>query len=133
MPFIVLTSAVFNIVLNFILIPIWGMMGAAIVTLLSYMLMSILTYFNAQKLYPINYELNKIILAFITAIGLYYVTHIFDDFSVVLRIVTKAVTISLYPLILYFIGFYEEIEIISLKRFFMKRLNFLTKSEKDEK
>ncbi|MCB0731069.1 MAG: oligosaccharide flippase family protein [Ignavibacteriae bacterium] len=133
LPFIVLTSAVFNIVLNFILIPIWGMMGAAIVTLLSYMLMSILTYFNAQKLYPINYELNKIILAFITAIGLYYVTHIFDDFSVVLRIVTKAVTISLYPLILYFIGFYEEIEIISLKRFFMKRLNFLTKSEKDEK
>jgi len=120
LPFIVLTSALFNIVFNFILIPIWGMMGAAIVTLFSYILMSTLTYIYAQKLYYINYELNKIILSFITALGLYYFTYLFDDLSFLLRIVYKGITISLYPIILFLLGFYEEIEINRFREFLVK-------------
>lgn len=46
---LVALSAVINIVLNFILIPIYGIEGAAIATLLSYFSLSFFTFFVAQK------------------------------------------------------------------------------------
>lgn len=43
------SSALLNIVLNFILIPFIGIIGAAIATLFSYILMSIFSYFISRK------------------------------------------------------------------------------------
>lgn len=52
-----------NIVLNFILIPQYSMIGAAIATMLSYMIMFIVLYYFSQKIYKINYEWGSIFKA----------------------------------------------------------------------
>lgn len=59
-------TAVINLALNFLLIPRMGMHGAAISTLLSFMISSVLGYFWGRKVFPIPFparEIAKIIIA----------------------------------------------------------------------
>lgn len=57
----VTAGAVFNIILNYLLIPKMRSEGATIASLLGYLLMFIFTYYYAQKVYPCKYEMKKII------------------------------------------------------------------------
>ena len=74
-PFVTGAGALANVLVNILLIPVLGLMGAAIATLTSYMIMAAGLYYFSQKYYPVKYEFVKIfkILAaiFITG-GLYY-------------------------------------------------------------
>lgn len=56
LPFITGLGAVVNIVVNVLLIPRYGMLGAAIATLLAYVVMAIAIYRVAQKAYFVAYE-----------------------------------------------------------------------------
>lgn len=49
LPVITGAGALLNVGVNILLIPVWGMMGAAIATLAAYMLMAGMIYFFAQK------------------------------------------------------------------------------------
>ncbi len=73
-PLITGIAAVVNIVINFILIPVMGIMGAALATLASYFVMSIGLYLVTQKFYKIEYEKKKISLIFsiLTITGIIY-------------------------------------------------------------
>lgn len=51
----VFIAAVFNIVLNLILIPRFGMWGAAAATVVSYLLLALLTAAYARRDYPVDY------------------------------------------------------------------------------
>ncbi len=56
--YLIISSAagcVSNIALNFILIPRYSIIGAAISTMLSYMIMFIVLYYFSQKIYKIHY------------------------------------------------------------------------------
>ena len=48
-------------VLNIILIPPWGQVGAGVATAVAYILLAILYYRGAQRVYPTQYEPAKII------------------------------------------------------------------------
>lgn len=66
LPLITGIGAVSNIVMNFILIPEYSYMGAAVSTLVSYFLMMTGIYFVSNKFYRIDYEYKKIGLIFIS-------------------------------------------------------------------
>ena len=74
--FIALGGALINILSNFILIPIYGMIGAALSTLASYLFMAAALLIVTQKFYKIKYEffrVGKIFLGiFIIAIVYYW-------------------------------------------------------------
>ncbi len=53
-------GAFVTIVLNVVLIPLMGYMGAAWATLVCYFLMMVLSYLTGQKHYPIPYDLRRI-------------------------------------------------------------------------
>jgi len=61
LPFITGAGALINVVVNLLLIPVWGIMGAALATLASYLLMSSMIFFFAQKYYHVNYEYRKVV------------------------------------------------------------------------
>ncbi len=65
LPLITGLSAATNIIANFILIPLYSYTGAAIATLLSYIVMMLGIYYFSQKYYPIKYEYKKIALTFL--------------------------------------------------------------------
>jgi len=64
-PIVTISGAVVNVVVNFSLIPILGIMGAAWATLASYVLMAIGLFIVSQKFYKIDYEYGKIFKIFI--------------------------------------------------------------------
>ncbi len=61
-PLFRMTGALMNIILNIILIPIYGIQGAAIATALSYGFMFIFLFYKNQKWMPIKLAWNDIII-----------------------------------------------------------------------
>ncbi|MCX6162961.1 MAG: oligosaccharide flippase family protein [Ignavibacteriae bacterium] len=72
LPYITGGAAVINVAANFLLIPQMNMMGSAIATLLSYIVMAGGIYYWAQKYYYIKYEFGKIGMLFIL-IAVFYI------------------------------------------------------------
>jgi O-antigen/teichoic acid export membrane protein len=109
--------ALLNIGLNILLIRQFGYIGAAVATLISHIVFSILTYRLAQKTYPVPYELNKVYLVIIVSLVLMAVSFLTNDFSLLWRLIVKSGLIMLFPVILYFFKFYEAIELERIQQF----------------
>ncbi len=78
LPFITGLGAFINIAGNFILIPLIGIMGAALVTLLSYFSMLLYIYKVSQKYYPVEFDLKKLYLLNlinVLALTLFYLSY----------------------------------------------------------
>ncbi len=60
LPGITMAGAVVNVGTNFLLIPFWGMMGAAFATVLAYAVMAGILYLVVQRIYPISYEWGRV-------------------------------------------------------------------------
>ncbi|PKL83337.1 MAG: hypothetical protein CVV24_05565 [Ignavibacteriae bacterium HGW-Ignavibacteriae-3] len=73
-PYVTGAGAIANVVVNILLIPVLGIMGAALATLASYIIMAAGLYYFSQKHYPIKYEYGKIfkILGVIIITGIIY-------------------------------------------------------------
>jgi O-antigen/teichoic acid export membrane protein len=104
-------AAALNIGLNVVLIPPYGMIGAAIATLAAYALMFLLMTWNAQRLYPVPYQWRRVVTLVAVAAAL---TVIGKTAHVPLPV---AVALSLvYPLVLLPLGFYLPAERMRLRR-----------------
>lgn len=101
LPLITGTAAFVNITSNFILIPEYSYMGAAVATLLSYFVMMAGIYYFAQKYYYIKYEFSKIGFAFVYIIGLSAIA-IYLHYSGNLNFIFKIILISAYLLLIHF-------------------------------
>lgn len=73
-----LSGAVIAIVSNIILIPIWGINGAAWSVFFAYLFPTILSYFFGRKYFPIPYQVMKIIFYPVAAFIIYSLSLYFD-------------------------------------------------------
>lgn len=113
-------GAIINIILNFILIPIIGIMGAALATLGSYMIMAAGLYRVSQKFYRIKYEWNKIALIFLSLIivsVLYYISYNYFEVLFLYKVV----------LLLFFLIMIFLFKIISKSEFLNVIMSFTNK------
>jgi O-antigen/teichoic acid export membrane protein len=67
-------GAVITILLNFLLIPVMGYIGAAWATLICYASMMVMSYVIGQKYYPINYDLKRALKYFLITLAIYSVS-----------------------------------------------------------
>ena len=116
-------GAVLNIILNIIFIPIFQIYGVIISSIISVIVVSIIYYFFSQKYYPINYSFNKIIKLFLVGIVLFLISLLTNNINIILAIFIKTVLLALFPIVLYFLKFYEEIELLRVKQAFHKWKN----------
>jgi len=119
----VIVTAVFNLILNIVLIPLWGNQGAALSKMLAMLLFFALTLYYAQKVYPIPYELNRIAIMLIIAAGLYGISVLFNPLALIPRFVAKSTLILSYPIILYLFRFYHPAELNVLRSGWQKWRN----------
>ena len=92
LPLITGLGAVLNIASAFLLIPVWGITGGAVSTLISYIAMAVYMYIVSQKFYPVKYETGKlalILLIDITALGVFFYT--FGGLDTIYRIIFAVV------------------------------------------
>jgi len=117
---IIIFSALINILLNWLFIPSLNEIGAAIASLISQIISFLLVLGYAQKYYFIPYELKNISSILLTGILLLFIMYKLSDLDIILGIAIKLLLISLFPLLLYFLNFYEKIELKTLKSFVLK-------------
>lgn len=104
-------AAVVNIVMNVILIPPYGMIGAAISTLVAYLVLFLGMVLNANRVYPVQYQWRRVLTLAGVAIGLTVLGSALD--------VPLAVAILLalsYPFVLLPLGFYLPAELRRVRR-----------------
>jgi len=100
-PIVTFAGAIVNVIVNILLIPIFGIMGAAFATFAAYFVMAVSLYFFSQKFYPINYEFKKvgIILTLVfTSCAAYY--YIYFNFGI--NILFKIIMLIIFFSTLYF-------------------------------
>jgi hypothetical protein len=96
------------------------MYGAATANFLSYLICVIMIYILSPKYYFIKWEMHKLVMMLLLAIALTVPFFVFDISNNILEIVLKTIAIAAFPFILYLFGFYEQIELTSIKGFFLK-------------
>jgi O-antigen/teichoic acid export membrane protein len=112
---IVLIAAVVNILLNLVLIPEFGIYGAAYSTIISTFLMMVLFYIFSQKHYPIQYEIGRIIKIMLAGSILFALTFTFQNTSIWLSASIKLLLLFVFPFLLLVFRFYEPIELDRIK------------------
>ena len=108
-----------NIGANIILIPLLGIYGAAISTVLGYGVMTIIQYFTVQKFYYVKYEFDRILKVLVSTAIVFSAYKLFFSESTA---VIKLALLLAYPIVLYLFRFYlksewNEIKGLSIKLF----------------
>ena len=117
---IMFVVAIFNVGANILLVPYWQARGAAVATLISQIILFALIYRFAQRYYRIPYEISKIFKMISVAAVLYIIACYLPIASTAVRILIKLILIISFPFILYIWKFYEEIELLTIKRLLSK-------------
>lgn len=122
-PIVIGMVAILNLVLNYLFIPKYGMMGAAVATLISYFFMVLGIYWSSRKYYPINYEWMRIGKITLVWLGLYIVAAVakFRTFSE--ELLLKSLLLATYPVLLFFMRFFTPGELTKLKQI-TRQINF---------
>ena len=103
--------------LNFLLIPRYGVYGAAYATLIAFIYKITLTYYFSSRYYKIYFEFMRILKILVSAAFVYAATLLIDVHSVYLNFLYKFLIIMLYPIILYLLRFYSAEELVKVKLF----------------
>ena len=116
LPIMVAGAAVVNIAFNFLLIPRWGMMGAAWATVIAYAAMCTASYIVDEYYFPIRYEWKRI-LKVVAAIGVTFAISVWTAAEHLAgQIACGVAMLLLYPTLLGAFGFYTDAELKMLQR-----------------
>jgi len=117
-PMIVGGAAIINLLLNYLLIPNCGMIGAAIATILSYAILVIFSFFISRRLYQINYQWKRIIKLSIIFTVLLSIGLLISFDSILISLAVKLIILLFFPILLILTHFFNKDEIQRLQELF---------------
>jgi O-antigen/teichoic acid export membrane protein len=117
---IVVFSTLLGLGLNFLLIPLWDITGAAIATLLTQFIFFLVCYYYSQKAFFVPYEVRKIFVLVLTGAILSFSCLFLNKLGLFQRLILKSLFLFSFPFILYLFRFYEPIELQSIRGFISK-------------
>jgi O-antigen/teichoic acid export membrane protein len=118
-PYVTFSGALVNVAVNMLLIPIMGIMGAAIATLASYIIMAGGLYYFSQKYYRIEYESAKIarlLSLVLISCGVYY--YLYFEFGITL--LQKFVFLLVFLILLIFLKIIQKDELLKIAKIFLR-------------
>jgi O-antigen/teichoic acid export membrane protein len=104
-------GAAANVAINFLLVPRYGMVGAAISTTASYAVLFVGMTWYAQRVYPVAYQWRRVVTAVGAGVGLTVAARVAD-----LPLAPSVLLVLAYPLALALLGFYLPAERARLRR-----------------
>jgi O-antigen/teichoic acid export membrane protein len=104
-------AAGLNIVLNVLLIPPYGMIGAAVATVASFTFMFAFMAWHSQRIYPVPYQWRRVTTLVLVAVALNVVAALADA-----PLPVAVVLVLGYPFVLLLLGFYLPAERTRLRR-----------------
>ncbi len=120
---LVIVSTAVSIGFNYLLIPHFGITGAAMATLLSQFLFWLAVLYYSQKAFYVPYEIGKITLIIVVGTILSFSGLLINHFPLLPRLLLKSVSLMSFPFILYLFNFYEPVELKAIRGFATKWSN----------
>ena len=94
--YLTLAGAMVTIVINIGLIPVYGYYASAWAHIACYALMVILSYIAGRKIYPVPYEVKKILTYSLSAAGMYLIWKFIDFQNIVQELMASLFIIGLF-------------------------------------
>lgn len=109
-----IAAAIINLGLNIIFIPYWGIIGAAVTTLIAYALSAIIIYYKSRQYMKFKINLSFIVKSIIASLVMAGAIYIFNPIGIVKILLAIGLGITIYFCIIFLLkGFGKrEIEII---------------------
>jgi O-antigen/teichoic acid export membrane protein len=120
------SNAVIVTALNFILIPTYGIYGAAVATIIAFSYKAAITYWLGSKYYRIHFEFGRITHLFITAAVLFTLSNVIPFDHLAARVIIKSILLVSYPVILFLTGFFNDAEQQKIKSAISSNSAFFT-------
>ena len=104
----VITAAIINVILNFLLIPRYGPAGAAWATMIAFAIQAALALVVSLRLYHVPYPYGRLAIAAAGALSLFAVASLIETESLATRLMAKSFLVAAYPLVLLWGGFFDR-------------------------
>lgn len=111
-----------NLMFNWFFISRYGVIGAAFATMLSFFCLAALTMTVSQHLYPVPFELRRVLVLFITAAFVYGISRLIHA-SFVLSLSLKSALLLVFPALLFVGRFFTEDELEKAQEIIKARLS----------
>jgi O-antigen/teichoic acid export membrane protein len=108
-------AAALNVTLNLLLIPPYGMLGAAIATVAAFSLMFVGMTVNSQRVYRVPYQWRRVVTVVAAAVGLTLLGKALD-----VSLPVALALVAVYPLVLAALGFYLPAERSRLRQILVR-------------
>jgi O-antigen/teichoic acid export membrane protein len=118
-----ISAVVLNITMNYFLIPVWGMMGAAYSTLFSQIVYTAILTVISGKQFKVGFEWMKILSIYLLALVLFVGYQFTAPLKFFVASIIKIALLAVFPVVLYRLNFFEKIEIVRLREGIGKILN----------
>ncbi len=117
---IVIVLSAINLLLNIVLIPYLGIIGAAISTLTVQILYFVITYYYSQSYYNIPYELKRIAIIAICGVALFYAQKLIPEGKNFWPYLMRIFIFFSFPFLLYLMKLFQPKEILAFIGFYEK-------------
>ncbi len=125
LPIAVGIAGLVNIALNFLLIPIFGIWGAAWATFFAYLISALIIYYFSNKYYPIKYEFKRLGIVICSVILIYFIDQqLINLFPENYIIFMKIALIIFFFFLLLILKFFDNKELNYLRKIFGLEKNF---------
>jgi len=112
---ITITGMLGNLLANYLLIPVIGLMGAAWARSIAYLIMAVALYAVHQRLYYIRYEWGRIAKLSLAVAAIFALGQLSVAQS---HVLLKLTLLLAFPVLLLTIGFFERAELTQVRRVF---------------
>ena len=115
LPLITVSGMLANLLANYLLIPVIGIMGAAWARSIAYLIMAVALYAVHQRLYYVHYEWGRIVKLSLAVAAIFALGQLgFAQTHALL----KLALVLVFAAILFFIGFFESAELAQVRHIF---------------
>lgn len=112
---ILILTACISLFLNWLVIPWKGSLGAAWVFLLSQVIFFVTTFFIAQRIYPVAYEMRKVLVLLSIGAVYWFFSMLLHPMPLLTRMFIKIPMLLSFPFILFLFNFYDQIELMHIR------------------
>jgi O-antigen/teichoic acid export membrane protein len=99
-----IVATIANVILNLIMVPAWGIVGAGVALVISYLIVIVLIYAVTQRLFPIPYQWRRLVVVVGAAAVLIAAGDVLLPTDGVVGFISRALLFAVYPLVLWFGG-----------------------------
>lgn len=108
---ILIIEAAIDVGLNVYMIPRRGIMGAGCSISLAFTIATWIAYRLAQKYYPVQYEVRRLITILLLTTGLFLLSLTVSGYGLGIRLAVKSLIVLMYPVLFFVIRFFEPVEL----------------------